>query len=834
MRILYAIMAYGPQIIASEVHSELGRHFRQQGHTFSVLSLEDYSETGEAGATPFPDEAEAVKVFTIKFKNSFLRRLLRKICQRLFHYGFFLELWWGYRQFLKKYKRDFDIIHVEAAYPLGAVVALAARTAKIPFVVNLQGADVMSLPKYDYGYGRFWLARRLLRFTFKRAAGVRANSEQTAELARGYGAKPEKVRVILRNISENIYPAPDLDVAENKRQQQTILRERYGLNHGPILIAYSRLHPFKGLDFLVRAVPLLTEKIGPLNLLICGPSRRTPQFGEYRRYLEDIADKTGVREEIIFTGKIDFAFSQDYLAGADVLVVPSIIEALNKVVMEAAAVGTPSIITETTGIASHAQAAGVGISVRPSNENALVEGIIAILAKKDEMGQRGPEFAQNFTSARIGDELLNFYNNVGAVPEQPTKTVPLCYIAYPSSLTLKSANAIQTYTTCRELKRLNPKTLVLIPRLPFRPSRFADPEVKARHLLRLPFNFFSNFPALKIIPWTYLERAWFSLLCGFWLLGRRITGQGVRVIYVRDVIVTYILLRYWRGILGAKIIYEAHDLEQRNPSRAQSKRLRGWLEKVDRVVLAKADGLVSLTQAFVDYTAENKLRPTTQPYAVIPDAFDAEKYRPTNQAECREKLGLPTDEFIIIYSGLTFAYRNLDKLAEAFAALLKENSGVKASLYLVGGRPFEQKEMQQIAAKLGLENEVRCVGQMPPDKVNLYLNAASLLAIPDTVTDITASPLKMFEYAAVGRPVLLPDIAALKEILTEDEAFYFERGNVIAMKEAIALVYQQPQEAAQRGKAARQHVAAYTYTNRARAILEFVARVLTTEAQRHS
>lgn len=825
MRILYAIMAYGPQIIASEVHSELGRHFRRQGHTFSVLSLEDYSESGEAGATPFPDEAEAVKVFTIKFKNSFGRRLLRKICQRLFHYGFFLELWWGYRQFLKRHKNDFDIIHVEAAYPLGAVAALAAGAAKIPFVVNLQGADVMSLPKYDYGYGRFWLARRLLRFTFKRAAGVRANSEQTAKLALSYGAKPEKVRVILRNISENIYPLPGLDLAENKRQQQAMLRERYGLNSGPILIAYSRLHPFKGLDFLVRAVPLIKEKIGPLNLLICGPGRRTPQFGDYRRYLEEIADKTGAREEIVFTGKIDFAYSQDYLAGADLLVVPSIIEALNKVVMEAAAVGTPTVVTESTGIASHAQAAGVGLSVVPSSEKVLVEGIVAALAKKEEMGQRGPEFAQRFTSARIGDELLEFYNSVRAVHEPPTKKTPLCYIAYPSSLTLKSANAIQTYTTCRELKRLNPKTLVLIPRLPFRPSRFADPLIKARHLLRMPFNFFSNFPALKIIPWTYLERAWFSLLCGLWLLGRRVTGRGIRVIYVRDVIVTYLLLRYWRGILGAKIIYEVHDLEQRNPSRAQNKRLRGWLEKVDRVVLTKADGLVSLTQAFVDYTAENNLRPKTQPYAIIPDAFDAESYRPMSQVECREKLGLPADEFIIVYSGLTFAYRNLDKLAEAFAAFLKETPRVKASLYLVGGRPFEQTEMQQVAAKLGLENALKCVGQMAADKVNLYLNAASLLAIPDTVTDITASPLKMFEYAAVGRPVLLPDISALKEILTEDEAFYFERGNVVAMKEVIAQVYQQPQEANQRGKAASQHVAAYTYTNRARAILKFVAQI---------
>ena len=50
----------------------------------------------------------------------------------------------------------------------------------------------------------------------------------------------------------------------------------------------------------------------------------------------------------------------------------------------------------------------------------------------------------------------------------------ICYIAYPTSLTLQSANAIQTWTTLRELKRLRPETLALIPRWLGEPSRFAE------------------------------------------------------------------------------------------------------------------------------------------------------------------------------------------------------------------------------------------------------------------------------------------------------------------------------------------------------------------------
>lgn len=416
MRILYAIMAYGPTIIASEVHSELGQYFREQGHTFSVFSLEDYNDADAGGANPFPDEVDAVKVYALKFKNSRWRKFLRRGCSYVFKYGFFLELLWGYYRFLKKHKDEFDIIHVENAYPLGTVAALTSLLIKKPFVVNLQGADVMSIPEYDYGYGRYRVPRLLLRFTFWRVPAVRANSEQTAELAKHYGAKASKVKVILRNISRNIYPPTNFNIVENKQRQQIELRQRYNLNVGPILISYSRLHPFKGVDWLIKAIPLLQKQFGPISLLVCGPSRRTPQFGDYRTYLENLAKELGVADSVIFTGKIDFAHSQDYLAGADLLVIPSIADALNKVAIEAAAVGTPVVMTDTTGIAPHSVKAGVGLSVPPCNPEALADGITKALNNREAMGKNGPAFAQAFTGPCIGDQLLNLYHQVLNVP----------------------------------------------------------------------------------------------------------------------------------------------------------------------------------------------------------------------------------------------------------------------------------------------------------------------------------------------------------------------------------------------------------------------------------
>ncbi|MEI6043228.1 MAG: glycosyltransferase [Chloroflexota bacterium] len=846
LRILYAIMSYEPENIGNEVHEELVAHFQECGHQVEVLTFRtegaehrDQPRKTAAQITDTPDSTQSkiqnpkskIPVHTLFFpRSNRRRRLLRGVVQRVFSYNYFLDLVFGLRHFLRERQGQYDVIHVEAAYPLGTalVLALDSSQEKPPLVVNLQGADVMNLPRYDYGYGRYRLARNLLRYTFKRVAAVRPNSYYTGELASKLGAKPEQTQVILRNIGSATYPPPNLDLVANKSEKAAELRARYGLNAGPILMAYSRLHPFKGVEFLVRAIPIIKAKYGPINLLVCGPSRSTPRYGDYRHYLEKLAQELGVQEEIIFTGRIDFAQSRDYLAAADLLIVPSIVEALNKVATEAAAVGTPSIITESTGIGRHAAEAGVALLVKPASENALASGIVELLedpARRAAMGERGPAWSLQFTSPQVGDRLLALYyeaikNHLAAKKSKQGNS--FCYLAYPSSLTLKSANAIQTFSTVRELKRLAPKMSVLLPRLPGRKSAFS--QVGASHLVRIPFNFFSNFPGIKRFPWSYVERTFFASEAISYLLWRRLTGRPCRAIYVRDVICAYWLVKFGRTLLGAKIIYEAHDLEARNPSRNQGKRLSAFLQQVDRTILSRADGVVSLTTAFKDFLSADGWREAKRPSTVIPDAYDSKLYQPLPQAECRKALGLSNEEFIVVYAGLTFAYRGLDRMVEAFDLFLKQ-SQAEARLCFVGGRPFEVEELRQVVQRAGLGSRVQLIGQTTQEQVNLWLNAASLTVIPDTVTDLTASPLKMFEYAAVGRPVLLPDLPALREILADQEAIYFERGNLTALTAALKWVYANPEQAAAKGKAACRKVEAYTYANRAKAILAFVERV---------
>jgi glycosyltransferase involved in cell wall biosynthesis len=387
----------------------------------------------------------------------------------------------------------------------------------------------------------------------------------------------------------------------------------------------------------------------------------------------------------------------------------------------------------------------------------------------------------------------------------------LAYIAYPTSLALRSANAIQTYATLCELRRLAPETLALVPRWPGEPSRFTD--VGARHLPRPALGKLSRLYRTTLL--YYAERSVFAAMTAAAIWWERQRSREVDVVYVREAICAGWWAAVWGPLLRLPVIYEAHDLESWNPSRAKERWAQPLLNLLDRAALTRSAAVVSLTGDFRRLLARIGWRHPTE-VTVIPDAFDDRQIAPGNRAAARAALGLPPEAPLIVYAGMTFAYRGLDRLLAAFAGVRAAHPA--ARLIFVGGRSAEVAGLRQQARVLGLDGAVTLTGQVSQVEILPYLHAADLLAIPDTVTDVTASPLKLFEYLAAGRAVVLPDIPALQEVLPEGIGYYFRRGDTGDLRRALLAALSDPARA-DREQAGRAIIAAYTYANRAARIL---------------
>ncbi|HET6261298.1 MAG TPA: glycosyltransferase, partial [Chloroflexia bacterium] len=94
--------------------------------------------------------------------------------------------------------------------------------------------------------------------------------------------------------------------------------------------------------------------------------------------------------------------------------------------------------------------------------------------------------------------------------------------------------------------------------------------------------------------------------------------------------------------------------------------------------------------------------------------------------------------------------------------------------------------------------------------------------IPDTVTGMTASPLKLFEYMAVGKPIVCKDMPALREIVDESCAILFPEGDADALAGALRALLSDPVQAKQLGEEALRRSARYTYQARAQRVAEVV------------
>ncbi|HEY8293023.1 MAG TPA: glycosyltransferase [Thermomicrobiales bacterium] len=388
----------------------------------------------------------------------------------------------------------------------------------------------------------------------------------------------------------------------------------------------------------------------------------------------------------------------------------------------------------------------------------------------------------------------------------------ITYVAYPSSLLLRSANAVQTYATVTALRAALPDFEVIIPRFAFRPSAFSD--LGATHLLRLPFN--AGRHLIRSVLWSYLERTWFSFRVFLHIVAVRPRPE---VVYVRDILCALWLSLLLPMLLHVAVIFEMHDREATNPS-ANSGPVARWLaRRIDALAVRHASGLVSLTEAFVPELHALTDATAHRPIRVIPDAYDDHVYRPRDRMAARLALALPPDASVVAYTGLTFAYHGVDLLVDAFA--LVTEALPSALLLLVGGRDGERTAVAEQIARRGIADRVRIVPPQPTSEIPAYLAAADILVIPDTVTKASASPLKLFEYAAMARPIVAPSLPALREILPTDAAHYVTPGDPAAFAAGIIRLATHPDEASAMAARARQAVERYTYRNRATAIVAF-------------
>ncbi len=370
---------------------------------------------------------------------------------------------------------------------------------------------------------------------------------------------------------------------------------------------------------------------------------------------------------------------------------------------------------------------------------------------------------------------------------------------------VERANGIQTIETCAALARRGYAV-----RLVVRP----DTTVPARD----PFDYYG----VERDPRLTIERVRVAgpaplRRMGF-LLGALARARGTRrddVVLTRDLGFASLYLHARRSD-SARLVYESHGfapaVSRERPAMLtgaappSALKLRRLLRREARV-WRQADGYATITRGLADELVERfGPRPAL---AVVPDGARIDAGR---RFEARA-IATPA---VIGYSGHLYPWKGVDLLLDALADL----PGVHA--IIVGGHPGESDlgRVQKRAGELGLASRVVFTGMVRPREVAARLEPADVLVLPNPATAASeryTSPLKLFEYLAMGRPIVASDLPAFREVVRHREnALLFEAGSGPALAAAVRAVVGDPALARSLGRRAFETAHDYSWDARAR------------------
>jgi len=382
-----------------QVYQDLGDAIRAQGHDFRLLTVGTSGQDSDGNS--------------VMLEESGLSSRLGRLTSFAFKTRTLLPAAAALRRYLARSDDEVEILHVEDAYPNGAAAAMAGVTSRWrgKLVIKPMGEDVLVVDRARYGFRRYALPRALVSWVLRRADAVRCSSALVERVVTSIGVRGETriIPICVTNATIGAAGEPAGERSRRRERARAAVDSRFNAEGRPLIMAMGRLHPFKGLDVLVAAMAELPEA----KLLIVGPSLSLAPFGDYAEYLKDRAEALGVSERVSFAGPVVPPGNLEMLAAADVVAIPSHLESHNKVAIEAAAVGTPFVVTDTTGISAAVPEAGVGIVVPPDNPAALAWGLGEILSGRwmHDSGAAA-DFVRRYAPQQIASELLMLYESL--------------------------------------------------------------------------------------------------------------------------------------------------------------------------------------------------------------------------------------------------------------------------------------------------------------------------------------------------------------------------------------------------------------------------------------
>lgn len=364
MNHLFVTQDYGPDLGGmARRHVELCRRFADENNTMAVSTVR------LEGAADF-DAGEAYPIHRQSFHFREANRFSNQVTWARWLVGFS--------------KGSIELIHCGNIRPVGYAVAWVSMRLRIPYLVYVNGGDLLREKKKIAGST---FKRATARRVLGGASGIAATSRWVAELA---GEVMHEAGV------ETMPPVGAFDlgtdpVAFAPGRDTGFLRRKWHAGDDPLLITVARLVPHKGQDTVIRALPMLSTEFPGLQYVMVGE-------GHYESRLRELATELGVEDRVIFAGAVGEEELPEAYATSTVYVGASRVdsevnaEGFGISFLEASSSGLPVVAGDSGGVRSAVRDGETGFVVPPDDPAAAADAIARLIrdpALRARLGDAG-------------------------------------------------------------------------------------------------------------------------------------------------------------------------------------------------------------------------------------------------------------------------------------------------------------------------------------------------------------------------------------------------------------------------------------------------------------
>lgn len=302
---------------------------------------------------------------------------------------------------LEKLKK-FDVIHVHNLYSSVALaVPLLKKFCKVPLILTHHGQLIYGEPVKDTCVKIY--EKSIEKSILNSVDLSVVLSKSDAQYISSYGINDDKIEIL----PNAICPA---DFSNYTNVDTTNFDRIYHLEGKKRVLFVGEVTHRKGIETLIKAIPLLRDKNSPLEGVVFIIVGSGENLSDAKKLVHDLK----IEQHVVFTGRLSFFELMQAYRSADLFVLPSISEGLPTSILEAMYFGLPVVSTDIPGVRDHFS--NVAMLIPPRDAYALADAIYKLLHDKDlakYLSQKGKLLVDScYTWDRVAEAYEALYLNI--------------------------------------------------------------------------------------------------------------------------------------------------------------------------------------------------------------------------------------------------------------------------------------------------------------------------------------------------------------------------------------------------------------------------------------